>query len=90
MAYICRNYPNADDLSKGRLTKMIYLADWKSALDRGQQITPIKWKFHHFGPYVDSVHHAALDDPAFRVVNTRSYYGPHKINRSGRVHFAHS
>lgn len=78
MAYFVANYPHKDELSKARLTKMIYLADWKSALDRGRQITDIKWKFHNFGPYVDDVHRVALDDPAFRVEATTTMFGNRK------------
>ncbi len=55
IAYICEKYPYAEDLSKAKLTKIIYLADWKSAKDRGRQITDIKWHYNHYGPYVDEV-----------------------------------
>jgi hypothetical protein len=75
VAYLVANYPHKDELSKARLTKMVYLADWKAALDHGRQITDIDWRFHHFGPYVDDVHRTALEDPAFVVKLERNYYG---------------
>lgn len=53
--YLCENYPYKGELSKARLTKMVYLADWKSCVDRNKQITRICWIFNHYGPYVDDV-----------------------------------
>jgi antitoxin SocA-like protein len=42
-------------LSKARLVKLIYLADWKAAVDYGHQITDVQWYFNHFGPYVKEI-----------------------------------
>lgn len=39
--YILKNYPHKNELSNARLTKMIYLIDWRSAFDNGKQITNI-------------------------------------------------
>ncbi|MGV2052824.1 Panacea domain-containing protein [Agrobacterium sp. 22-209-1] len=78
VAYLIANYPHKDELSKARVTKMVYLADWKAALDHGSQMTPINWRFHHFGPYVDDVHQMALDDPAFKVRSETNMYGKRK------------
>jgi hypothetical protein len=75
VAYLVANYPHKDELSKARVTKMVYLADWKSALDHGTQMTPIAWRFHHFGPYVDDIHRLALEDPVFRVRSGTNVYG---------------
>lgn len=75
VAYLIANYPHKDELSKARLTKMVYLADWKAALDHGKQITDIDWRFHHFGPYVDDVYRVAQEDPAFSVKSERNFYG---------------
>lgn len=57
--YRCRR------LSKARLTKMVYLADWESAVSSGATITGIDWYFNHYGPYVEDVVKAALDDSHF-------------------------
>ncbi len=32
MLYICDKYPQKRDLSNARLTKLIYLSDWKNIL----------------------------------------------------------
>jgi hypothetical protein len=73
--YICQKYPIKGELSKARLTKLVYLADWKSALGRDRQITDIKWYFHNFGPYVDDVIDAAKSEPIFEVISTKNMYG---------------
>lgn len=78
VAYLIANYPHKDELSKARVTKMVYLADWKAALDHGTQMTPISWRFHHFGPYVDDVHQIAIGDPAFEVRSETNMYGKRK------------
>jgi len=79
ITYLCRWYPNKHDLSNARLTKLIYLADWKSALDRGRQITDIQWIFDQFGPFVFDVKDVVIDDPAFLVQETTNMYGAPKI-----------
>ena len=68
VAYLCSHYPHREELSKARLTKMVYLADWKSALQRGSQLTEIKWQFNHYGPYVDDVVNSVRNDPEFEIV----------------------
>jgi hypothetical protein len=75
IAYLCDHYPDKDDLSKARLTKMIYLADWRSAITRGAQITDITWIFNHYGPYVDDVVEMARNDPIFEVLTTENEFG---------------
>ncbi|QQR40084.1 Panacea domain-containing protein [Devosia rhizoryzae] len=81
MAYYAKNYPHKDELSKARLTKMVYLADWKAALDHGAPITDIRWRFNHYGPYVDDIHNMALEDPAFEVRKEHTMFG----NRRERI-----
>jgi hypothetical protein len=73
--YICDKYPHKSELSKARLTKIIYLADWKAALDRQNQLTDISWQFNHFGPYVDDVIKTARDYPEFDVEQRINAYG---------------
>ena len=48
IAYFCLHYPHKRELSKARLTKLVYLADWFSALIFRRQITNINWIFNHF------------------------------------------
>ena len=78
MAYICDHYPHKHELSNSRLTKMIYLADWKSAIERRQTITNLDWKFDRYGPYVDTVAEIAREDPAFNFRRTINGLGNRK------------
>lgn len=79
MSYICQHYPHKDELSKARIAKIIYLADWRYALKEGKQITDVEWKFNHYGPYVDDVMEEAIRDPKkFKIVDTHNFYGDPK------------
>lgn len=77
-AYICARYPHKDELSKARVTKLVYLADWKSAQKNKKQLTKIEWYFHNYGPYVEAVVDSALKDPRFNIVSTSTMYGDSK------------
>ncbi|AUD59914.1 hypothetical protein AYJ58_10585 [Shewanella sp. Pdp11] len=77
-AYVCATYPHKDELSKARVTKLVYLADWKAAQKNNKQLTKIEWYFHNYGPYVDAVVDTALKDPRFNVVSTSTMYGDSK------------
>lgn len=48
--YIYNTYPHKDKLSKARLVRMLYLADWRSAIVRRRQLTNLKWKLGENGP----------------------------------------
>lgn len=78
LAYLCKNYPYPEELSKARTTKMVYLADWRSSIDYGRQITNITWEFNHYGPYVETVIKTAQHDHAFLVTPTINAYGSPK------------
>lgn len=78
IAYISRNYPYKDELSNARVTKMVYLADWRSVITRGKQLTDLEWEFSNYGPYVTDVIQVAETDPAFEVVRTKNPYGASK------------
>jgi|SRR5215211_372616 len=78
LAYLCEKYPQKSELSNARLTKMVYLADWKSAIERDMQLTDIQWFFNHYGPYVDDVIEVAESDPAFNVRSAYNIYGDPK------------
>lgn len=77
-AYICARYPHKDELSKARVTKLVYLADWKSAQKNKKQLTKIEWYFHNYGPYVEAVVDSALKDPRFNIVSISTMYGDSK------------
>lgn len=51
--YFLLHYPKKEDLSASRLTKLVYLSDWKNVLEHDEQLTETKWYFNHYGPYVD-------------------------------------
>ncbi len=78
VAYICKHYPRKNELSNARVTKMVYLADWRSAITRGEQLTGTQWVFNHYGPFVYDVLDTVKDDPDFEVVSTRNMYGAPK------------
>lgn len=80
VAYLCAKYPirRRGDLSKARITKMVYLADWKSALEHGRQMTDVAWYFNHYGPYVKDVIHAVERSPDFDVEQGETMYGSEK------------
>lgn len=76
--YLLKNYPYKSELSASRLTKMLYLADWKSAIDESKQLTDAEWHFNHYGPYVDDFIKVAKDDSDIKVYSTRTVFGGHK------------
>ncbi len=74
--YTCQKYPHKDELSKARLTKMVYLSDWKSCLVNNCQLTKIDWFFDNYGPFVDDVHQEIKKYPnLIEIVHTSNYYG---------------
>ncbi|MDM1271715.1 Panacea domain-containing protein [Acinetobacter indicus] len=76
--YFCSMYPHSQELSKARLTKMVYLADWENFKLSNNQLSNIKWYFDNFGPYVTDVVDTAYNDPDVRLVSTRTIYGTEK------------
>lgn len=86
MAYLCANYPYPDELSNSRLTKMVYLADWKMALDHGRQITDIRWVFNHYGPYVRDVESTAYTSDDLSVERDVSSFGASMARIRARPH----
>jgi Protein of unknown function (DUF4065) len=78
LRYIILNYPYKNELSKTRITKMVYLADWYSAQKHNSQITNIKWYFDHYGPYVVDVYKEAANDRKIKINQSYSAYGTPK------------
>lgn len=75
MRYIVKNYPYPDDLTKTRITKLVYLIDWENVKEYGSQITNIEWYFDHYGPYVSDVLDEADEDKAVSINSTISNFG---------------
>jgi len=73
--YIVKNYPYPDDLTKTRITKLVYLVDWEFMEKYGKQLTNIDWYFDHYGPYVSDVLDDADDDKVLSINKTTSNYG---------------
>jgi hypothetical protein len=78
IAFLCLEYPHKYEITKARLTKMVYLADWFSALLDEKQLTDIEWVFNHYGPYVDDVVDAAHSALGFKIDNQKTMYGTSK------------
>jgi hypothetical protein len=76
--YFIKNYPYKDELSKTRITKMVYLADWKYSLKYYKQMTNIKWYFDHYGPYVNDIYNIAIKDKELEIICTQSAFGNRK------------
>ncbi|OQQ07145.1 hypothetical protein BK411_13575 [Vibrio splendidus] len=77
-AYYCLNYSYPGELSNARLTKLVYLADWFSALADRKTMTNIEWVFNHYGPYVDDVINNVSFTPYFTIITTETAYGSSK------------
>lgn len=74
--YLCFHYPHSAELSKARVTKMVYLCDWVSAVWYAEPVTNINWIFNHYGPYVDDIVNSAQADTAYlRVWKTVNLFG---------------
>lgn len=79
IAYILKEYPNKGHLSKARLNKLIYLVDWKSAIDNRKQVTNIKWIYNHYGPYVTDIEKLIRENPdIFKIEKIENFYGNEK------------
>jgi hypothetical protein len=76
--YIVKNYPNPKELSKARINKIMYLIDWKSAIENEKQITNIEWVFNHYGPYVNKIEEIISKDNRFNIEKTTNIYGKEK------------
>ena len=78
LKYILQEYPYKSELSASRVTKILYLSDWKSAIDNGHQLTNSKWYFNHYGPYVEDFIDLAKDDDDIEIVNEQTIFGGRK------------
>jgi hypothetical protein len=76
--YILKIYPHKSELSASRLTKMLYLADWKNAIENSTQLTDTVWHFNHYGPYVDDFITIAKNDEDIEVKSTNTIFGGRK------------
>ncbi|WP_081615167.1 Panacea domain-containing protein [Dietzia sp. UCD-THP] len=87
LAYLCEKYPHKHELSKARITKMLYLSDWRASITKGRQLTSISWKFNHYGPYVEDAIDIADRSDLLKIEETANMYGQPKtlFSRTGKV-----
>jgi hypothetical protein len=86
MGHVCQTYPHKADLSNARLTKMIYLADWRMAITSQRQITTLSWRYNRYGPFLDDVKVEAEKHPErFTIRESKTPTGTVK-NVIGIVH----
>ena len=78
MKYILWAYPYKNELSASRVTKMLYLVDWKCAIERSAQLTDAKWYFNHYGPYVPDFMEIAENDDDIVIKNDETMFGGKK------------
>jgi hypothetical protein len=66
-------------MSNARLTKLVYLSDWRHCLRTNSQISNIKWFFNNFGPFVWDIKDTAKENPhIFELETTTNMYGDQK------------
>lgn len=66
LKYLHINYSDACcecSVSMSRLVKMLYLADWKSAIDHGEPLTSVQWWIDDCGPNTNEVLNCLKDNP---------------------------
>jgi hypothetical protein len=78
LAYFCLNYPYPNELSKARLVKMLYLADWKNSIEYQNQLTNTNWIFNQYGPYVNDIIETIKYDNRFEIIDKTNSYGSPK------------
>lgn len=78
VGYICKNFPHNEELSKGRITKLIFLADWFMCLAYARQISPIVWYVNQYGPFTEDIDNLLQSNPLFTLKETDNYYGGNK------------
>ena len=81
VAYILAKYPKnmSEELSNARVTKMVYLADWRNCLRGKGQISNISWYFDNFGPFVWDIKDAVKSaNDIFSISNLPNAFGAPK------------
>ena len=78
ISYILKFYPYKNELSNARLTKMIYLMDWRFAFDHGKQITNIKWYYDNYGHFDHDIKNAINYKEKIKKIIMYTIYGNKK------------
>lgn len=76
VAYVLRLASRRDSVAHERVVRMVYLADWKSALERGRTVSGLHWHFDHAGPFVwDVLDVVRSETTMFSLTTDANYYG---------------
>lgn len=76
IAYLLDKYPYKQELSNARVTKMVYLADWRNSIVHNRQISDIDWYFDNYGPFVWDIYNEAKEScDIFNIINDTNIYG---------------
>jgi hypothetical protein len=67
LAYLCQAYPRPHELSVSRLMKLLYLAEWKTAIRDHRRLTQLRWRFDGMGPHADDVVTLLVEHDLFRI-----------------------
>jgi uncharacterized protein YwgA len=78
VGYIYKQYPYKGELSKGRITKLVYLVDWTMCLMAHVQVSKLRWFFNQYGPYSEEIEHLIRSNDLFTYQDTDNYYGGNK------------
>lgn len=63
------------ELPNARITKLVFLSDWKSCLDYGNQITNINWYFDNYWPFVrDIENEISLNPDIFDISYEQNWF----------------
>lgn len=65
--YLLINSSQPSKLTKTKVTKLVYLADWLSSVKYNKQLTNIEWYFDHYGPYVSDVYLVSEKDSKVEI-----------------------
>jgi hypothetical protein len=75
VAYLCTRYPHKQELSKGRLAKMVYLGELWSAMSKGRRLTDRTWELRRRGPFLKDIEEFPSKEPCFKVIKAASIFG---------------
>lgn len=77
---------NEKTISTTKMTKLLYLVDWKGAIELGKQISSARWEYQKYGPYSEGLLQSLFDYPGIGhnvrfVLNTNDPYVQFKHKR---------
>ena len=84
ISYACAKYPYASSVPLSTLTKILYLAEWRSAITRKRQLTQARWLLNQSGPFSPDIATALAATPTFAVGRSQSIFKPSPLRVSLR------